>query len=404
MKKGFKIILWVVIVAVLVGSGIYMSTRPLRAELLEIYPRAIEDMFTESGIVSAAWQRNLFSITGGKVLNLYVSEGDVVAAGDILLRLDTSDITYQIAALQGELSSLRGQERQVLSGSRETETENLQPIIDINNKLLAAREDFERAEALYLAGVLNEADLVLTERAIRELELLLLQQEELLEGAKEQFSGAESALRSQIALLEYQRENAVFVAPEAAVAASVNVKEGDVVSAGLPLITLIKPEVYEVEVYLLAEDVLHVQTGMDVRVAFKGQSGDEEFVGEVTKISLAAVERFSSLGLAEQRVKVTIGLKGDVSGLRSGYAMDVTFVTRREENRFVLPKTVIFTYEGESAIWVAEQGRAVIRRVEKGLETDDETVITSGLTEGDLVIRNIRMEGLKAGVRITPAN
>jgi HlyD family secretion protein len=248
--------------------------------------------------------------------------------------------------------------------------------------------------------MLSRVELDALWNTVRELELQLAQQEEFLEGAKEQFSGSESSIRAQIALLEYQRNNAKFTAPEESTVAAVHIKEGDYVTAGEPLITLFHPGEYEVEVYLLAEDMLHVQSGMEVHVAFKGLSDEEEFDGLVSKIAQSAVERISSLGLEEQRVKVSVALVGDMSRLRSGYAMDVTFVTRREENRLVVPKTALFTYEEGSALWVVREGKAEIQPVEEGLETVDEVVILSGLAEGDLVIRNTRLEGLKDGVRL----
>ncbi|NLX90552.1 MAG: biotin/lipoyl-binding protein [Firmicutes bacterium] len=400
MKKRLKWILWGVVVAALVGVSVYSATRPLQAELLEIKPRTIEKKFTESGTVSAVWQKDFFSVSGGKVLTVNVKEGDEVAAGELLLALDTRDIDYQIVQLEGQLISLRGQERQALSGLGKSQTSPQPAIEQLKIQLQSAQEEHERMAVLYQADAVSKSDLDEAERAVRQLELLLAQQEQLLLGAKEQFAGLESSLRAQIALLEYQRENAEFIAPEKSTVVAVHVKEGEVVAPGAPLISLYRPGEYEVDVYLLPEDVVHVQPGMDVRVAYKGLSGEDELGGKVTKIAHAAVERISSLGLAEQRVKVTVELSGDVSSLRSGYAMDVTFVTRCEENSLVVPKTALFTYEGESAVWVVRRGKAEIQPVEKGLEADDEVAVVSGLAEGDLVIRNTRLEGLKDGARI----
>jgi len=401
MKQRMKWLLWAIVAAALVGASVYSATRPLQAELLEIKPRSIEVKFTESGTVSATWQKDFFSVSGGRVLTVNVQEGDTVAAGELLLALDTRDIDYQVARLEGELESLRGQERQVLSGPRQSETARQLPALEqLLIRLHAAREEYERVSALYEAGVLSRSDLDEAERAVRQLEILLAQQEQLLLGAQEQFSGLEASIRAQIALLEYQRESAVFTAPEAATVAAVHVKEGSVVAPGTALLSLFRPGEYEVEVFLLAEDVAHVQPGMDVSVTYRGLGGEEEFGGKVKKIAQAAVERRSSLGLVEQRVKVTVGLSGDVSNLRPGYAMDVTFVIRREEGRLVVPKAALFNYEGQSAVWVVRRGRAEIQVVEKGLETDEEAAVALGLVEGDLVVRNTRLEGLKPGVRV----
>lgn len=410
MKKRVKWILWGVVAVVLVGSSVYSATRPIQADLLEIKPRAIEKKFTDSGTVSATSQKDFFSLSGGKVLTVNVEEGDTVAQGELLLALDTRDIGYQIAQLEGQLASIRGQERQAFSGPRETQITQQQLAVEqVAYQLNAAREEYKRVELLFGAGAVSKSVLDEAERAAKQLEMLFAQQEQglklLLEdssppaGTKEQFSGLQASIRAQIALLQYQRENTEIIAPENATVGIVHVKEGGVVAPGTPLLSLFHPGEYEVEVFLLAEDVIHVQPGMNVRVAYKGQSG-EEFSGRVTKIASAAVERISSLGVVEQRVKVTVALSGDVGSLRSGYGMDVTFVTQREEGKLVVPKTALFNYEGESAVWVARRGKAEIQRVEKGLETDDEVVVVSGLAEGDWVIRNPRIDGLKEGAGI----
>ncbi len=401
MKKRLKWILWGVAAVVLAGAFAYSATRPLQAELLEMKSRTIEKKFTESGTVSAAWQRDYFSLSGGKVLTVNIEEGDTVVAGEPLLALDTRDISYQIAQLEGQLVSLRGQERQALSGPRETGEDQQQLAIEnLRIQLEVAQEEYERMAILYQADAVSKSALEEAERSVKQLEILLAQQEQLLLGAKDQYSGLQDSIRAQIALLEYQRENSEFKAPENATVAAVHVKEGAVVAPGAPLLSLSRPGEYEVEVFLLAEDLVHVQPGMDVRVAYKGLSGDKEFSGKVKKIAQMAMERISSLGLVEQRVKVTVGLSGDVSNLRPGYEMDVTFITGREEGRLVVPKTALFNYEDQSAVWVVRRGKAEIQSVETGLETDDEVVVVSGLVEGDLVIRNTRLDGLKHGARI----
>ncbi len=411
MKKRVKWLLWGAVAVALAGVSIYSATRPVQAELLELKPRTIEKKFTESGMVSAAWQRDFFSASGGKVEAVYVQDGDTVVAGELVLALDIRDIDYQITQLEGQLASIRGQERQVFSGPRDSQIVLQQLAVEqVENQLNTAREEYERVESLYEAGAVSQSVLDEAQRATAQLEILFAQQEQglklLLEessppaGTKEQFSGLQASIQAQIALLEYQRENASFTAPENVTVGTVHVREGMVVAPGTPLFSLFHPGEYEVEVFLLAEDVINVQPGMAVRVNYKGESGDEQFSGTVNRIASAAVERISSLGLMEQRVKVTVGLSGDVSNLRPGYAMDVTFVTRREEGRLVVPKTALFNYEGQSAVWVARNGKAEIQSVEKGLETDDEVAVVSGLEEGDLVIRNTRLEGLKPGARV----
>jgi len=267
-------------------------------------------------------------------------------------------------------------------------------------------------QALFTAGAVSRSVFDEAERAVRQLENLLAQQEQALKllrdesappaGTREQFSGLTASINAQIALLKYQKALARVISPLDGTVSVVHVREGDVVAPGMPLLTVFQPGAYETEVFLLAEDVSSVRPGMGVRVIYKAMAGDVVFNGQVTKIAPAATDRISALGLVEQRVKVTVGVNGDVSALRPGYKTEVEFVTDREENRLVVAKTTLFPYKGGNAVWVVRDGKAQIQPVEKGLETDDEVVIASGLKSGDLVIRNPRLDGLKEGARVSP--
>lgn len=409
MKKKVKFALWGVAAVALVAFAAYSKVQPLETGLLEVTSRSIEKKFTESGAVSAHWQQSFYSVLGGKVQSVSVEEGEQVLAGDILLELDTSELSYQIAHLQGQYTSLVGQERQVFSGPHDAQVAQQQLAVkQAESQLAAARAEADRIKVLHEAGAVSRSSLDEANRAVTQLEILLAQQEEALRllagkppaGTREQFAGQQAALKAQIALLEYQKNHAVIKAPADSTVAVVHVKEGAVVAPGMPLLSLFRPGRYQVEVFLLPEDVAGIEPGMSVRAVYKGQAGDIAYTGRVEKVAPTAVERMSALGLIEQRVKVTVELTGNTPGLRPGYSLDVEFITLREENRLVVPKTALFSYEGKSAVWVSRNGRAVIQQVEKGLETDDEVVITSGLSQGDLVIRNPRVEGLKEGKRI----
>lgn len=412
MKKQVKWVLWGAILAGLVAYGVFSAARPLRAELFTVEPRAIEKKFTESGIVSPRWQQDFYSMLGARVLLVNVAEGDQVRAGDVLVSFDTQEIDYQIAQLRGQLSSLKGQERQAFSQPRESQVAQQQLVVkQAENQVAAARVNVERTQSLYEAGAVSRSVLEDAQSAYAQVELLLEQQKKALtllaedneppSGTREQFSGLLAAVRAQISLLEYQKKFATVTAPVAGTVALVHVKEGTVVGPGTPLLSIFQPGEYEVEVFLLAEDIAAVSIGMDVRVVQRGLAEDFLYAGTVTKIASTAVERLSTLGLMERRVKVTVALAQDVTALRPGYTVDVEFVAFREDNRLVVPKTLVFPYKGGSAVWKAEEGKAVIQPVHKGLETDNEVVIVTGVAQGDQLLQNPRLEGLKQGVRVT---
>lgn len=411
MKKRMKWLLWVMTVIALSAVYVYNAARPLQVELLVVQPRDIEKKFVETGTLSAVWEKDLFSAAAGRVTLLTVKEGDTVAAGEILVRLDTREIEYQIAQLQGQLHSILGQEKQAFSGPRAAQVAQQQLAVkQAEQQLNSAREEYGRTETLFAAGAVSKSVLEEAGRAVTQLELIHAQQVQALKllqeesgppaGTAEHFAGLAASLQAQLALLEYQRRNAVLTAPAAGTVAAVHVKERAVVTPGTPLLSLFRPGKYELELFVLPQDIRKVKTGLPVEVSFRDEQNGKSMSGTVTGVAPTAVEKLSALGVLEQRVKVTVAVSGEVAGLRPGFAMDVTFVTQREEGRLAVPKTALFMLDGESAVWVVRNGRAGIQPVQKGLETDDDAVIISGLAEGERVILNPRLEGLKEGVRI----
>jgi len=411
MNKRVKWLFWMVALGALAAVSVYNATRPLQAELLTIKPRTIEEKFVENGLVKAAWEKDLFSAVAGSVKLLNAKEGEPVTAGEVLVRLDTRETEYQIAQLRGQLSSIRGQERQAFSSPRASQVAQQQLAVKLaEQQLNSAREEFIRTETLFTAGVVSRLVLNEAAKAVTQLELIHAQQVQALRlleedsgpppGTGEQFAGLAASLRAQISMLEYQKSKAVLTSPANAVVSAVLVEEGAVVAPGVPLLSLFRPGEYELELYLLPEDIRHVTAGMPVTVTFDEEQAGEAFAGKVSGISPAAIEKLSAMGVQEERVKVTVALSGDITGVRPGFAMEATFVTQRLEGKLVVPKTALFKQDGEDAVWVLRSGRARVQPIQTGLETDDEAVVVSGLEMGDMVLQNPRLEGLKEGVRV----
>ena len=165
--------------------------------------------------------------------------------------------------------------------------------------------------------------------------------------------------------------------------------------------TIFSGGAYVIEAYVLTQDATSVKPGMTVDLIQDNKSGDVLFSGTVDLIAPSAVEKVSSLGLIEQRLKVTIvpQLSPDLV-LKPGYAVNVDFTIDKQESQLVVPKTVLFPFNDGDALWLVKDGKAVIQPVKKGFENDRDVAIMEGLVEGDLVILNPKMTGLAEGKRI----
>lgn len=413
MKTKWKIVIGILIGVAAVGFFLFNQFRPLEADTEEVQLRDISRFFTEEGRVVPETEQAVYSLYGGEIREVFVQEGQSVSHGDLLATLDVSELDYQLRQLQAQLRSVQGEEAGTTSQPYEASVKSQELQITLaEQSLQTAATNFDRLETLYQAGAVSAkdyedaSDMLETSRINLELQqeaLKLLYESRTPAGGTRQFyQGRIDAIRAQMDLIEYQVEKGSIRAPLDGTVANVTVKAGEPASPVIPMMTIFTGDQYEVEVYILTEDVLSVSVGMGVELIQNRQGEEHIFAGSVTRVAPTAVETVSALGLEEQRVKVSIEpVTDDQTLFFPGVRLDVRFVTDRRENVIAVRKTLVFPFEDGDALWVVDDGRAQVRPVVTGFENDREVVIDSGLEPGDQVILSPQLEGLSEGKRIS---
>lgn len=353
------------------------------------------------------------------------------------------EMHQQLGQLKGQLESIKGQELQSNKPIYEAEINQQQLAIEeTKRQLKESEENYERTKTLFESGIVAKIELDSAKSKVEQLKNKLSQEEEALKlimersnpvlGTTEYFQGLKNAVQAQIDVLEYeiqqssekstgtkqyyqglieaadaqikqlenQMSNSVIISPVNGKVIKLNAKVGEIASPQSALMKLLGDSLYEVNVYLLTEDILNVHEGMKVKLIQERKDKDYEFSGVVKAIAPSAVEKMSALGLVERRVKVVITPEGEIPELRPGYALDVKFTVLQQQNKLAVSKTTLFPYEDGDALWVVRNGVAVIQKVKKGLKTDELVVIEEGLKAGDTVIKNPELEGLEEGKKV----
>ena len=318
----------------------------------------------------------------------------------------------QLKEPQGQLISTQGELTKTLMEEYNVQVTNLELQLETAQlELTTAENNLYRAEELYNAGALSKIQLEEAQKAKQLAELNFTQQKEALDtlkksysssgGTNQFYSGRLMAIESQVQQLEYKIEKSTILSPLDGTVANIAIKKGDLVQAGTSLMTVFQKDSYLVEVFVLAEEVKSLQKGMTVELFLNNSKGDQTLKGKIKEISPSAVTKISALGLDEQRVKVIINLS-DAENIKlfPELRLDVNFITEQQENKLVVPKTALFPYEDGDALWVVKRGKAKVQPVKKGFETDKHVAIEEGIKEGDLVILNPQLEGLKEGKKI----
>lgn len=209
----------------------------VKAELMRTGP-------TLSGAIEPERSATVRAEVPAAVMQTYAEPGQRVSAGALLARLDDTAIRDQA------LSSRAG-------------VATAQSAHDI------AKRELERAEALEKAGAIALRDL---ERARNGL----LAAETQLANARAMHASAQ------------QRESKTrIVAPFAGVISARQVNEGDVVSPGGPLFTIVDPTTMRLEASVPAQQLAHVRVGLPVEFNVAGYA-TQRFTGRVTRVNPTA--------------------------------------------------------------------------------------------------------------------
>jgi HlyD family secretion protein len=219
------------------------------------------------------------SLVGGRIVRLYVDEGDSVRAGDTLAVLDRGEVTATLAAQSAEAQRAAAELQDVRTGPR------AQEIAAARAELAAATADAEAAETeyqrtaqLFARDVASAAerdrartarDAAAAKRDQSRERLRLLEAGSRTSQIAAAASGARAA-RAQVAASQSRARELVLTAPSPGVVLLRNFQIGEVANAGQPVITLGDPDRLWMRVYVSPTQLARLRLGQSVEVTVRG--------------------------------------------------------------------------------------------------------------------------------------
>lgn len=336
-----------------------------------------------TGKVLSARQVELSLPFGGRVKRVAVSVGDKVKVGQILLELEAPDAERQVREAELNLVIRQLQLDKARAGASPEEIEISQS--NLRRAALAkqvAQAAYDEIASEENAEVSPEA--LALQQATIDYQIAQRNYERLFNGLPtEELATIEKQLElSRLALerAQAQLEEMRLVAPVAGTVLSVEVSEGEMVSAYRPVVVIadltslqIVAEVDEIDVAEVAPD-----QGVEIRLdAYPTHT----LSGNIVSLAPAAMpQRGSTVYEAV--------IKFDARGLRLRLGMDANLkiVTLEKEGVLLVPNRAIQPIGRRKVVKVLD-GRNV-REVEvvTGLSNENETEIVDGLTEGQRIL------------------
>ncbi|MDO4793381.1 MAG: HlyD family efflux transporter periplasmic adaptor subunit [Filifactor alocis] len=409
MKKLYKWILWILIGIIIAFTAFLQLNKKIAVDVYEAKLSDLDHSIEETGTVVGSDTITLSSEIGGRVLSS-IKENTRVSRGDLLISLDTSDIEHKISELEANLQSVRGQKRMSDPTLYRSMVEAKQLEIEASRIELADLEKkIEDAQNLYDSGALAKQELdslilakdrLTLKKEAQDKELSLIhEQSKPKVGSSQMYAGQEKAIKENIEQLKEQRAKTKIFSPIDGVISKVSVKSGEFAPPLSPLVTVTDSDDLRIESRVLTDDVIYLHIGDKVDITQKTNSHDLHGTGKIIDISSFADNTVSGLGLNEKKVKVKVFIenKGDLI-LAENYDVTLNFILKEMKDVIAVPKSAVFSIEEDKdAVLLMKEGRAAIQEVVVSYETGSDFVISEGLSEADLVIKDPNIEDLKDG-------
>lgn len=294
---------------------------------------------------------------GGHVREVAVELGERVEPGDLLLRLDAEEFEQELERAEADLAVAESGLAEARA-SQAAARRALDRTRDLRQQGIASSSELEAAE--------TEHELAVTGVALAESRLRLNR----------------SALRSARIQLDYTRIHADPEDESARHVAERLVDPGTVVSAGEPILALVKLTPLRAVLAVTESDYGRLQRGMPVELTTPAFPG-EAFHGEIRRIA-------PEFRPGSRQARVEVELPNPDERLRPGMFAELAVELERHPDRLAVPRDAVMHREGGAVIFVVE-------------DTDDGPVarrhtVTTGVRDGDLM--ELLAPELEAGTRV----
>jgi HlyD family secretion protein len=318
---------------ILTGAGAWFALRP---------GGHVARGVSASGTVEAT-TADLGFQTGGRILEVMVREGDIVAAGTLLARLDLAEPEARRAAAEAQLAAARALLAELEGGARPEEVRQGRSALEAAERQSEeASRSLERTRLLHDGGALSREALDRAETAYEVARAQATQARDRLglielgprparpAARRAAVRQAEAAVGQVDAILA----GGVIRAPHGGVVTLRHREPGEVVAGGMPVVTLLDRDDRWVRIYVPEDQVGRIELGHPARITADAYP-DRAYEGRVVFIASQAEFTPRNVQTREERVKLVYAVKVAITGdpghdLKPGLPADVVLEPRDE--------------------------------------------------------------------------
>ncbi len=303
-----------------------------------------------SGRVKGSTEEAVLPKLSGRVTAVYVTEGQTVQKGQVIVSLDRSK--QDAAAQQAEAAVASARAAQVANEiQRQT-----------------ALTNYNRQKELHNAGAVSD----------QALETAKAQYDALNTGAAE---AGVAQVQAALNLAQQSLADCDIKSPMDGIVGRVDVSVGDTTSTQSPVAVINNTANLEIEVKVSESDVSSIQVGTAVKVQIKAIGEEEPLAGTIKSVASVA-------DAVTRTYPVTVSLPNNsVAQVKSGMFAEVMLGTEHRAGVIGIPMAAVLPKNGESSVYVVnEENHAQAVIVQTGLNDGTYIEITKGLQLGQKVV------------------
>jgi RND family efflux transporter MFP subunit len=380
-RSGKGLVISLALVAVLGGGATWWKLRPRAIVVQTVVAQALaangpeRTVLNASGYVTARREATVSSKVTGKVVEVLVEEGMKVREGQVLARLDDTNVQASLRLAQAQLQSARA------------------ALAETRVRITEAQQELDRQSGLLQSKIATQADYDHADAALLALKARLEQQQADVIVAER-----------EVGSWQQQLDDTIIRAPFAGIVTSKNAQPGEMISpisAGggftrTGICTVVDMQSLEIEIDVNESYINRVEPGQPVEATLDAYPE--------WKIPCKVIAIIPTADRQKSTVKVRVGFDKLDARLLPEMSIKVAFqevggAAPAAGRAVVVPKAAVQQQDGRDIVWVVQHERVERRAVTLSGADNDQALISAGLAAGERVVVD-RPAGLADGAPV----
>ena len=431
MKKWKKVAIGAVaavLLVAIVGFTVYQSRKNVvTVQTGHVQKQDLAAVVTASGEIKPKTYVNIGANAFGKIVKLYVKEGETVKRGQLLAQIENVQSAADVAANRAALGAAQ---TDYVASQAALKTS----VADLNrakSDLERAKLDYDRAIGLYNAQLIPKSEFDMRKSTWEMAAAALAQTQARVAQAKAQQDSADRRINQNQANLTRASDvlsKTIYSAPFDGIVTNLPVREGETVvigiqnSPGSTLMTIADMSVITAEVKVDETDIVNVKLGQPADVTIDAIP-KKVFSGVVSEIGDNAIVRSTGVATSQQTstteeakdFKVVVTLQNPPQNLRPGLSTTAKITTATRSGAVTVPLQALTvrkkselqpvgsdknsavqaaapepdkkTKDDEvQGVFVVRAGKAVFVPVDTGVAGTTDIEVLKGLQPGDEIV------------------